>query len=158
MLTSKSHAAVESHRLVVCNVEEDTASVLHEVIRIPNPTSLIIVNHLLDRILVMDAGLVGEYASPKELLKNPKSLFSQLIAAEQQQEREGGYGSDEKSDEETKSVDSADSEGHGFIPLDSKNGVMATEKARVSSAGSIPDSQTSIESSDSASKKETVNR
>lgn len=127
---------------------------LHEVVRILNPTPLIIVNHLLDRILVMDAGLVGEYASPKELLKNPKSLFSQLIAAEQQQEREGGYGSDE----ETKSVDSADSEGHGFIPLDSKNGVMATEKARVSSAGSSPDSQTSIESSDSASKKETVNR
>ena len=40
----------------------------------------------------MDAGQVGEYGSPKELLKDPKSLFSQLIAAEQQQERDGGYG------------------------------------------------------------------
>ena len=41
----------------------------------------------------MDAGQVGEYGSPKELLKDPKSLFSQLIAAEQAQERDGGFGS-----------------------------------------------------------------
>ena len=39
----------------------------------------------------MDAGQVGEYGSPKELLKNPKSLFSQLIAAEKLQERDGGF-------------------------------------------------------------------
>ena len=45
--------------------------------------------------MVMDAGQVGEYGSPKELLRNPKSLFSQLIAAEQQQEREGGFGKKE---------------------------------------------------------------
>lgn len=43
----------------------------------------------------MDAGQVGEYGSPKDLLKNPKSLFSQLIAAEQQQEKEGGFGKKE---------------------------------------------------------------
>jgi ABC-type proline/glycine betaine transport system ATPase subunit len=47
--------------------------------------------------MVMDAGQVGEYGSPKDLLKNPKSLFSQLIAAEQQQEKEGGFGKKESS-------------------------------------------------------------
>ena len=37
-----------------------------------------------DKIMVMEAGQVSEYGSPKELLRNPKSLFSQLVAAEQQ--------------------------------------------------------------------------
>jgi ABC-type proline/glycine betaine transport system ATPase subunit len=42
--------------------------------------------------MVMDAGQVGEYGSPRDLLRDPKSLFSQLIAAEKQQERDGGFG------------------------------------------------------------------
>ena len=113
--------------------------------------------------MVMDAGLVGEYASPKELLKNPKSLFSQLIAAEQQQEREGGYGGEMKKDVPG-SVNSSNSEDHNLNMLDEKREVVATEKARISSGSSSDDdvyntdSQTSIESNDSTSKKETVNR
>ena len=51
----------------------------------------------------MDAGQVGEYGSPKELLRNPKSLFAQLVAAEQQQEREGGFKNVGKNNEESSS-------------------------------------------------------
>jgi hypothetical protein len=47
--------------------------------------------------MVMDAGQVGEYGSPNDLLKNSRSLFSQLLAAEQQQEKEGGFGKKESS-------------------------------------------------------------
>jgi ABC-type proline/glycine betaine transport system ATPase subunit len=36
----------------------------------------------------MDAGQVSEYGSPEELLTNPKSQFSQLVAAEQQQQQQ----------------------------------------------------------------------
>ncbi|KAJ1437218.1 hypothetical protein B484DRAFT_416639 [Ochromonadaceae sp. CCMP2298] len=38
-----------------------------------------------DKILVMDAGKLGEMCTPAELLANPQSLFSQLVAAEQKQ-------------------------------------------------------------------------
>lgn len=38
-----------------------------------------------DKILVMDAGTVGEYDSPGALLRNPKSLFSQLVQAERRE-------------------------------------------------------------------------
>lgn len=41
-----------------------------------------------DRILVMDAGRVGEYDSPEKLLADPHSLFSQLVAAEQLQQQQ----------------------------------------------------------------------
>ena len=34
-----------------------------------------------DKILVMDAGQVGEYDSPDILLQNKNSLFSQLVAS-----------------------------------------------------------------------------
>ena len=87
--------------------------------------------------------------------------------AEQQQEREGGYSGDVKNegkkDGKTDIVNSADSEDHNLNLVDEKSEVVATEKAIVSSSSSdgdvyIPDSQTSIESNDSTSKKETVNR
>lgn len=35
-----------------------------------------------DRIIVMDQGRVGEVGSPASLLRNPKSLFTQLVAAD----------------------------------------------------------------------------
>jgi ABC-type multidrug transport system fused ATPase/permease subunit len=35
-----------------------------------------------DRIIVMDRGRVGECDTPAALLKNPESLFSQLVAAD----------------------------------------------------------------------------
>ena len=35
-----------------------------------------------DRILVMEEGRVGEFDTPKKLLQNPKSLFSQLVKAD----------------------------------------------------------------------------
>ena len=41
-----------------------------------------------NRILVMDAGKVGEFASPRVLLRRPTSLFSQLVAAERNQDRQ----------------------------------------------------------------------
>jgi ABC-type glutathione transport system ATPase component len=46
-----------------------------------------------DKIVVMDAGLVREYAPPAKLLQNPKSLFSQLVEAEQREEE--SYATDE---------------------------------------------------------------
>ncbi len=38
-----------------------------------------------DKILVMDAGVVREFGSPKELLSNPNSLFYQLFQAESEE-------------------------------------------------------------------------
>ena len=35
-----------------------------------------------DRIVVMDRGRVGECDTPATLLQNPRSLFSQLLAAD----------------------------------------------------------------------------
>ena len=35
----------------------------------------------------MDNGRVAEFAPPRVLLRNPKSLFSQLVLAEQQQQQ-----------------------------------------------------------------------
>ena len=35
-----------------------------------------------DRIVVMDRGRVGECDTPAALLRNPRSLFSQLLAAD----------------------------------------------------------------------------
>ena len=35
-----------------------------------------------DRIIVMDGGRVGECDTPAALLRNPRSLFSQLLAAD----------------------------------------------------------------------------
>lgn len=41
-----------------------------------------------NRILVMDSGRVGEFASPRILLRRPTSLFSQLVAAERSHEQQ----------------------------------------------------------------------
>ena len=35
-----------------------------------------------DKILVMEGGRVGEFDTPKKLLENPLSLFSQLVKAD----------------------------------------------------------------------------
>ena len=45
-----------------------------------------------DKIMVMSQGQVSEYGAPRELLKNPKSLFAQLVQAEQQQHSQVGHG------------------------------------------------------------------
>ncbi len=44
-----------------------------------------------DRVLVMDNGRVGEFGSPHELLKNPKSLYSLLLSAERNQLQKASY-------------------------------------------------------------------
>ena len=44
-----------------------------------------------DKIMVMSQGQVSEYGAPRELLKNPKSLFAQLVAAEQQQHSQDAH-------------------------------------------------------------------
>ena len=40
-----------------------------------------------DKILVMEAGQVKEYAEPNKLLNNPESIFHKLVKAEQEQKQ-----------------------------------------------------------------------
>ncbi|RYG70084.1 ATP-binding cassette domain-containing protein [archaeon] len=49
-----------------------------------------------DRILVMDAGRVKEFATPSVLLRNPRSLFSSLMAAERQEESKASEADDDQ--------------------------------------------------------------
>lgn len=51
-----------------------------------------------DRILVMDAGRVKEFAAPASLLRNPQSLFSSLVAAERQEETKAAETDEEQQD------------------------------------------------------------
>ena len=72
----------------------------------------------------MDAGQVGEYGSPKELLKNPKSLFSQLIAAEKLQERDGGFNKKDITVNKNKDIVEKvemDKESRTLVPNSTKN-------------------------------------
>ena len=86
----------------------------------------------------MDAGQVGEYGSPRELLKNPKSLFSQLIAAEQQQERDGGFKKVDrskendimkKSNESNKAEVEKDSRTNVLIPMENLEALIDANDA-----------------------------
>jgi ABC-type proline/glycine betaine transport system ATPase subunit len=108
--------------------------------------------------MVMDAGQVGEYGSPKELLKNPKSLFSQLVAAEQLQEREGGFSRKETSQSPSdKDLDYSEQDA-----TTTENSASDSEFKENSSddAASLRNSNLSglVESSDPATKKFAVNR
>jgi len=76
------------------SVDYSTDALIQETIRNEfgdGATTVLTIAHRLetimdaDKILVMDAGVVGEYASPAELLSDPNSLFSELVAAEQRQ-------------------------------------------------------------------------
>lgn len=103
--------------------------------------------------MVMDAGQVGEYGSPKDLLKNPKSLFSQLIAAEQQQEKEGGFGKKE-------SITSAISDDVRSEELNEEvevDGVHDTDSSDVESLETA-DTSALLEYSESLNKKQSVKR
>ena len=108
--------------------------------------------------MVMDAGQVGEYGSPRELLKNPKSLFSQLIAAEQLQEREGGFGRKEAS-KNASEEDFGHSEINGTTAENSIGDPDLEENSSDDDA-SLRNSNLSglLESSDPATKKFAVNR
>lgn len=108
--------------------------------------------------MVMDAGQVGEYGSPRELLKNPKSLFSQLIAAEQLQEREGGFSRKEAS-KGTNEEDLGHSEINATTAEDSI-GDSGSEENSSDDDASLRNSNLSglLESSDPATKKFAVNR
>jgi ABC-type multidrug transport system fused ATPase/permease subunit len=70
------------------NIDVSTDALIQTTMRkyFANSTTIVIahrINTILnsDRILVMDAGEVGEFETPQELLKRPESLFAQLVSA-----------------------------------------------------------------------------
>lgn len=76
------------------SVDYDTDALIQQTIRREfgdGATTVLTIAHRLesvldaDRIVVMDAGRVGEIGSPAELLADPSSLFSQLLMAETHQ-------------------------------------------------------------------------
>jgi ABC-type proline/glycine betaine transport system ATPase subunit len=113
---------------------------------------------MCSRIMVMDAGQVGEYGSPRELLKNPKSLFSQLVAAEQLQEREGGFSRKETS--QSSSDKDLDHSQQDATTADNSASDSEFKENSSDDAASLRNSSLSglIESSDPATKKFAVNR
>ena len=79
------------------SVDFETDALIQKTIRqefAKRGCTILTIAHRLDtimdanRILVMDAGKVGEFASPRLLLRRPTSLFSQLVAAERNQDKE----------------------------------------------------------------------
>ena len=73
------------------SVDYDTDALIQETIRTEfgdGATTVLTIAHRLDsildadRVLVMDAGKVGELGTPDALLSNPESLFSKLVTAE----------------------------------------------------------------------------
>ena len=68
------------------NIDPETDAILQKMVReeFKNCTKIIIAHRLgtvvdADSILVLEAGLVTEHASPKELLDNPESHLSTLV-------------------------------------------------------------------------------
>jgi ABC-type multidrug transport system fused ATPase/permease subunit len=91
------------------SVDFDTDALIQQTIRREfgdGSTTVLTIAHRLDsvmdadRIVVMDAGRVAEYGSPAQLLGNPRSLFSELVAAEQGSTGSGGDCANEEGEED----------------------------------------------------------
>lgn len=83
------------------SVDYETDALIQQTIRKEfgdGATTVLTIAHRLesvldaDRIVVMDAGRVGEIGAPADLLADPTSLFSQLLMAETRQR--GSYADD----------------------------------------------------------------
>ena len=84
----------------------------------------------------MDAGDVAEFDSPRQLLRNPRSLYSQLVMAEQKQlqeeQRRHGEEAGRKADHGPNGADGSHGSHHGPLPDDAVAVAAAAAASRTS--------------------------
>lgn len=87
-----------------------------------------------DRVLVMDKGIAAEFDTPKNLLKNPNGIFSQLVAQTGQANarllRSMVFGDEEEKIEVSKSQESDTSEKKQDIKTEKTEEISETEESK----------------------------
>ncbi|KAF6747848.1 multidrug resistance-associated ABC transporter [Ephemerocybe angulata] len=91
-LIALARAVVRSSKLLILDeatsaIDHDTDSIIQHTLRkeLGSDVTVVTIAHRLqtiidaDRIMVLDAGRIAEFASPAELLAKPKSLFKALV-------------------------------------------------------------------------------